>query len=199
MIDSLKLNASKWCIACKGEGWCNAHREDYGEYYYYRTKCFKCHGLGYLVEPDMITFLPYEDFTKCARCLDRQRLGKQRIEALMIMRALTGQHTGGWTNHPAVRMWRGHLNLLIKYYHEMVKEWILRGYEDNGPFPITMPKKYAEPYAYLDGGYRGIWPIWLGMPELHASHRAALLEKLPEHYNQFNWKEEPKIEYFWPI
>ena len=30
----------------------------------------------------MQTFLPYSNFKKSAKCLDRQRLGKQRVEAL---------------------------------------------------------------------------------------------------------------------
>jgi hypothetical protein len=30
------------------------------------------------------------------------------------------------------------------------------------------------------------------------SHRAALLYKLPEHYSQFGWTEDPKVAYLWP-
>jgi hypothetical protein len=29
-------------------------------------------------------------------------------------------------------------------------------------------------------------------------HRAALLAKDPAWYGQYGWKEEPKIEYWWP-
>jgi Pyrimidine dimer DNA glycosylase len=36
----------------------------------------------------MQTFLPYPDFVACARVLDSRRLGKQRVEALQILRAL---------------------------------------------------------------------------------------------------------------
>jgi len=35
----------------------------------------------------MQTFLPYADFARCAEVLDPRRLGKQRVEALQIMRA----------------------------------------------------------------------------------------------------------------
>lgn len=38
------------------------------------------------------TFLPYEDFDKTASVLDRSRLGKQRVETLQLLKALT---TGG--------------------------------------------------------------------------------------------------------
>lgn len=48
----------------------------------------------------MQTFLPYPSFAESARVLDRQRLGKQRVEVLQLLRALTGQ-TKGWANHPA--------------------------------------------------------------------------------------------------
>ena len=53
----------------------------------------------------MQTFLPYPDFAESARCLDRQRLGKQRVETAQILRCIVENRTGGWANHPAVRMW----------------------------------------------------------------------------------------------
>lgn len=37
----------------------------------------------------MQTFLPYPDFAESASVLDRQRLGKQRVETLQVMKALT--------------------------------------------------------------------------------------------------------------
>ena len=36
----------------------------------------------------MQTFLPDPDFARSARCLDRLRLGKQRVEVLQLLRAL---------------------------------------------------------------------------------------------------------------
>ena len=53
------------------------------------------------------TFLPYPDFVKSAKILDYKRLGKQRVEAWQILRALRGE-TKGWRNHPATNLWRGH-------------------------------------------------------------------------------------------
>jgi hypothetical protein len=35
------------------------------------------------------TFLPYPDFAASAQALDQRRLGKQRVEALQVLRALT--------------------------------------------------------------------------------------------------------------
>ena len=62
----------------------------------------------------MQTFLPYSDFNRSALALDRQRLGKQRVECKQIVLAL-GNPTYGWQNHPAVRMWRGHARVLCEY------------------------------------------------------------------------------------
>ena len=38
----------------------------------------------------MQTFLPYASFEESAKVLDRQRLGKQRVECLQIFNALAG-------------------------------------------------------------------------------------------------------------
>ena len=37
----------------------------------------------------MQTFLPYPAFDLSAQVLDRQRLGKQRVETLQVLKALT--------------------------------------------------------------------------------------------------------------
>ena len=53
----------------------------------------------------MQTFLPYPDFLDSAQCLDYRRLGKQRVEAMQIHNIVSGKRsTGGWINHPAVKM-----------------------------------------------------------------------------------------------
>lgn len=156
---------------------------------------------GNEVNWEMQTFLPYPDFTMSARCLDNKRLGKQRIEAMQILNTLHGTSARGWPHHPATRMWEGHAGFLQRYYNEMVKEWIFRGFNHTPTWGHVLltphtPETLIPEYRYLE---LGVWPPWLGMPEFHASHRAALLAKLPEHYSQFGWTEEPKIEYFWPV
>jgi hypothetical protein len=78
----------------------------------------------------MQTFLPYRDFKKTARSLDRQRLGKQRVETYQLLRALNGE-TKGWVNHPAARMWSGHEKTLVVYGTVICAEWKSRGYVDN--------------------------------------------------------------------
>ena len=137
----------------------------------------------------MQTFLPSADFKQVAADLDRQRLGKQRVEAFQILRALSGA-TKGWTNHPAVLMWRGHENALVEYGVAMCIEWHEnRGYVDN-----MRPR--IEEFATAK---TGSLPEWLGDERLHSSHRAALLFKQPEHYTSLGWTEDPAIDYFWPV
>ena len=64
----------------------------------------------------MQTFLPSDDFALCAMTLDRQRLGKQRVETLQIMQTIAGLSRGkGWINHPATKMWIGHESYLMLY------------------------------------------------------------------------------------
>ena len=76
------------------------------------------------------TFLPYSDFAASAGALDRRRLGKQRVEALQILRALTRERYG-WKHHPAVRMWAGYEEALACYAMEICAEWVRRGHADS--------------------------------------------------------------------
>ena len=52
----------------------------------------------------MQTFLPYKSFVKSAQCLDNKRLGKQRVEAMQILKSIYIEDYG-WKNHPATKMW----------------------------------------------------------------------------------------------
>lgn len=130
----------------------------------------------------MQTFLPYPEFNESAAVLDRQRLGKQRVEAYQIIKAVN--FGGGWSNHPIVIMWSSFENALKMYSNSMVEEWVRRGYRNN-----------LEIYD-LDG-CEIIYPWWLGIEELHASHRAALLAKDYKHYSKYGWLEAPRISYVW--
>jgi hypothetical protein len=138
----------------------------------------------------MQTFLPYEDFEKTARCLDYRRLGKQRVETMQIMNALTGLSTG-WVNHPATLMWEGHELALMRYQVAIVDEWVERGYTDN----VCLEKTTAA-FDLLNGPFSEPW--WLGKEELHQSHKSNLLRKDIEWYSQFGWNINNDLEYWWP-
>lgn len=134
----------------------------------------------------MNTFLPYANFDESARCLDRLRLGKQRVEVVQLLGALTGL-TRGWSNHPAARMWRGYEQALAWYGMCVCNEWLLRGYRD------TCFAKCCEHYVHGSE-----MPSWLGDETFHASHRSNLLRKDAVHYSQFGWQEPPTLPYVWP-
>jgi hypothetical protein len=136
----------------------------------------------------MQTFLPYADFKRSAAVLDRQRLGKQRVEDLQIMKALTVPDYG-WKNHPATKMWEGYEQALLEYHNAICDEWTSRGYKD------TCKEKAALLIPPLS---KIIYPSWLMDWEFHASHRSNLLRKDPIWYGQFGWQETPDIEYVWP-
>ena len=145
----------------------------------------------------MQTFLPYPDFRRSAAVLDVPRLGKQRVETLQILRALTFEDYG-WRNHPAVTMWAGHTPALVAYGAAVTQRWQAAGYGD------TVLPQLLE---FLDGeplrGQRelrdaGLLPPWLGQRALHRSHRAALLRKDPEHYGALFGPTDPELPYVWP-
>lgn len=137
----------------------------------------------------MQTFLPYPSFSESAQCLDRLRLGKQRVEAMQIISVLEGRSTG-WANHPAVRMWRGHVYQLKVYYNTMCREWMLRGYNQ------TMPLFDVDLAIYIG---ITIPPPWLSDPAFHLSHKSNLIRKLPTHYGPM-WPDVPNnLPYVWPV
>ena len=140
----------------------------------------------------MQTFLAYPDYYKSMQCLDKSRLGNQVWrEGLTLIR-------GGWPNHPASKMWRGHFYHLGLYLLEGIKVLAERGKD----YPEVRAKIELEMSKHPDTGA----PTWFGNEAFHASHRAALLYKLPEWYSQFGWTEQPdslnekgKLNYVWPI
>lgn len=134
----------------------------------------------------MQTFLPYPNLKKSLKVLDRQRLGKQRVEAFQILNVLLNRtDKKGWRNHPAVKMWKGYENALKLYFNKAVKLWISRGYKNTMKFEV------------IDG--KIILPKWFGDAKFHASHRSNLLRKDKKHYSKFGWKEKSDLEYLWPI
>jgi hypothetical protein len=137
----------------------------------------------------MQTFLVSPVFVQAARALDRQRLGKQRVEAKQILRALRGE-SKGWVNHPAVRMWRGHERMLIFYGITMSEEWIKRGYKDTlWDYFIALLDEYPDKTV----------PPWLGDWDFHLAHKSNLIRKDPEFYRPM-WPDVPNdLPYIWPV
>lgn len=147
----------------------------------------------------MQTFLPYKSFESSAKVLDRQRLGKQRVETMQIMSALVQLQVPHarkgpnipWANHPAALMWQGHEHTLMEYQIAMCLEWTNRGYND------TCLDKTADIFSKITWDTLE-FPKWIGLKSFHSAHRANLLRKDPEHYGKFGWSETPQEGYWWP-
>ncbi len=142
----------------------------------------------------MQTFLPYPDFRQSAAALDTTRLGKQRVEALQILRALVIPEYG-WQAHPAVRMWMGHVPALTLYGLAMVDEWTHRGHPDNTRLSIT---EFAPQAAHPDYAEKIAMPYWLGDPDFHLSHRSRLLRKDAKFYGPKFDDVSADLDYIWP-
>jgi hypothetical protein len=138
------------------------------------------------------TFLPFPDFAESARVLDPARLGKQRVEALQVLRAIV-LPAYGWQSHPAMQMWRGYVPALTRYALDMVDEWTDRGHADS-----TRPliAEFA-PEAARAGAALAV-PSWLGDEALHLSHRSNLVRKAPEFYSTLFPGVPDDLPYVWP-
>lgn len=130
----------------------------------------------------MQTFMPLPDFGASAQVLDYRRLGKQRIEARQLIKAILDENNG-WHRHPAVKMWSGYIAALTEYGNAMIREWQRRGYVNNLHIVSNGPV---------------ILPPWFGDERFHASHRSNLLRKNSDYYGQFGWCEPADLPYFWP-
>lgn len=139
----------------------------------------------------MQTFLPYPDFWESAKCLDNQRLGKQRVECLQILNALKPETdtwgsriSRGWVNHPATKMWRGYEGALRYYMHCCITVWEHRGFKN------SIEKQHIPVVKN---------PPWIGDKAFHDSHKSNLLRKAPFWYGKFNWNVRDDLPYVWPV
>ncbi|MEJ3747661.1 MSMEG_6728 family protein [Actinomycetes bacterium KLBMP 9797] len=146
----------------------------------------------------MQTFLPYPDFVATAAVLDPRRLGKQRVEALQVLRALTVPGYG-WRHHPAAKMWTGYLEALVRYGLDVCAAWTATGRRDT--VTATLVDEYGgAPRHQAALAAAGELPPWLGRDDLHRSHRSALVRKDPDHYGPLFGADLPDdLPYVWPI
>jgi hypothetical protein len=136
----------------------------------------------------MQTFMPSGDYASVAQSLDNKRLGKQRVEAYQIIRALTGQ-TKGWIHHPATKMWKGYESALCVYGMQMCQEWISRGFQD------TLYDEFRNLHKWLpDTGT----PWWVSDRALQVTHQSNLLYKDWEHYSNY-FRVPDDLPYLWPM
>lgn len=147
----------------------------------------------------MQTFVPFTDNIKSAESLDNKRLNKQLLEGRQIYSILSSQRTtGGWVNHPAVKMWRNFDNALFVYLEAIKNECVARGIQvDKNWSALTDMHKWN-----YNRGTGMIDPPWWGDNRVHESHRNNLYIKDPDYYNDFSSAKRfaccDKCNYFWP-
>ncbi|WP_432945434.1 MSMEG_6728 family protein [Kribbella sp. CA-253562] len=148
----------------------------------------------------MQSFLPYADFRVTAQVLDPRRLGKQRVETIQILRGLTVENYG-WRHHPAVKMWAGYEEALVRYGLEICAAWTATGRADTCELTLLTDLKtgcgIALPRSQQELAATGDLPPWLGDEEFHRSHRSALLQKDPAYYAPL-FDEPTDLPYVWP-
>ena len=146
----------------------------------------------------MQTFLPYSAFLKSAQVLDKKRCWKQVVEAKQILDCLERVHSSNvynnpmgksWYNHPAVRMWEGHIIALKEYFNAFL--WVSK-YEHKINTKYTTLETYEGTEKY---------PWWLGNENFHRAMRARLIEKDENfYYGLFiDDKGFNNGKYFWPV
>ena len=149
----------------------------------------------------MQTFLPYADFALSAHALDHQRLGKQRVETLQIVRALT-RPDYGWKNHPAVLMWQGFEEALGRYGFVCCQAWTDLGFSDTCALTIATDLRAAginTIRTQADLAADDALPPWLGDEAVHRSHQSALVRKDPDHYAPLFPGVPDDLDYVWPV
>jgi hypothetical protein len=147
------------------------------------------------------TFLPHPGFADSARVLDVRRLGKQRVEAVQVLRALVVPGYG-WRHHPAAAMWAGYEEGLVRYGLDICEVWCERGRADTCAATLVtdlqattgLSAVRSQPELALDGEL----PPWLGDADFHHSHQSALVRKDPSHYRPFFPDVPDDLPYVWP-
>ena len=149
----------------------------------------------------MQTFLPYPDFSESAAHLDRKRLGKQRAETVQVLRGLTVPGYG-WRRHPAVAMWAGYEEALVRYGLVTSEAWVRMGHADTTAATLLADLHAAtgvdEVRDQENLAESGDLPPWLGDADFHLSHQSALVRKDPEFYRPLFGDVPDDLPYVWP-
>ncbi|BBY75957.1 hypothetical protein MPRF_28560 [Mycolicibacterium parafortuitum] len=149
----------------------------------------------------MQTFLPCAGFTASAEVLDTRRLGKQRVETIQVLRALTVAGYG-WRHHPAAAMWAGYEEALVRYGLDVCAVWCAQGRDDTCAATLRSDLAAGTGLADIRSqdelAAAGELPPWLGDPAFHLSHRSSLVRKDPDHYRSWFPDVPADLPYVWP-
>lgn len=114
-------------------------------------------------------------------------------------------YRGGWSNHPAAKMFKGHEYYFCLYNIALAKELFNRKKPDGSPkwnplvckrwltFWMVNASKYENKKGHNSK------PSWLGDNNFHISHQSNLLRKDPQYYSKFFLDVPHDLEYVWPV
>lgn len=149
----------------------------------------------------MQTFLPCQGFTESADVLDTKRLGKQRVETIQVLRALTVPGYG-WRRHPAAAMWAGYEEALVRYGLDVCAVWCGQGRGDTCAATLQTDLAAGTGLSAIrtqdELAAAGELPPWLGDSNFHRSHQSALVRKDPDHYRALFPDVPDDLLYVWP-
>jgi hypothetical protein len=137
--------------------------------------------------------MTHNSYVESAQALDTKRLGKQRVEAYQIFKALRGDYdkTGAWVNHPATVMWRGNEYELALYGLSISVEFYERGFDG-----YSMMMKFTDLCNELQSGNRESYPWWVNSELLRMTHQSNLMRKDSSYYA---FDVPANIPYVWPL
>jgi len=141
----------------------------------------------------MQTFMTHDNYMDTAKALDNKRLGKQRVEAYQILKALRGDYndTGAWVNHPATVMWRNHQYDLALYGLTISMEFYERGFDG-----YNMVETFNDLTAQLRNDNTERYPWWVNDQLLRYTHQSNLVRKDADYYD---FDVPDNIPYVWPL
>jgi hypothetical protein len=99
-------------------------------------------------------------------------------------------------------MWRGYEEALVRYGLDMCAAWAAGGRADTcattlvADLEVGTGSSLVRTQAELAGAAE--LPPWLGDPDVHRSHRSALLRKAPDHYRRIFTDVPDDLAYVWP-
>lgn len=154
----------------------------------------------------MRTFLPYDDFAKCAACFTMKRLTKQRHDAMEILYLLSGRNHPSrgdrfMYNSPPKKVWMHCPMVLCQYIFALCDEYEKRtGKVD----PVRDRCAQRQEWFRRRGGPQmrnTAIPEFMHSEAMQRSHRAILARQDEQHYGQFGFERDPDDEkvFYWPV
>lgn len=144
----------------------------------------------------MQTFAPFDDVERSLAVLDGARLGKQILEASILLECVL-DGTGRYAGHCVTKSWEGCCLSLSLYGTAAAKEDYRRRqrpwetWQDrDAPHRSLISHFDRVQQLCAIGRIKPEMPCWWGMRKIHESHRGHLFRKNPAKYEQFEpWKD----------